>query len=599
MSIQAVITLVILLATLLVMGSQRLRSDLTALLVLVILILTNVLSPEEAFSAFGQSVIIIIPSLYVVGAALYETGVATLIASRILGFSHRGERFVLLLFMAGAALLSTVISSLLVVAVFMPAVLRVARRARIAPAQLLLPLNMGAVMGDLLTLIGAISSVVINDQLANSGYEALSFFSVAPYGLVSLAIAILWYALLGRRLLPSRMPDEDERPTLDEVESTYELGERMYQVRVRAGSDLVSRRLDEARLGPDYRINVVAVQPEGGHLQPAESDWVLEQDDLLVVRGKRGDIQQAAALHHLQPKGTFPLDRFEKIEDQTLRLAEVIVPFRSRLIGQTVAESRFRERFGLNILAARRENKNLRDDMANVPLEAGDTLLVQGPMNRLREVGKGLDLILVTHLGPRRGDLVSRKVWTTLAILGAMIALVATGLLDLGTGSLAAALALIVSGAISVERAYKSIDASIILVIGGLLPLATALENSGLANFFASSIESLQAGPFLTLLLFYAIAALLTQVVSNTVTGVLLLPIGINLANGVGMSPHAFALALIFAVSASYITPLTHGSNLMIVEPGSYSMRDFVVNNGPIFLLQTAALMAMLSYFYL
>jgi di/tricarboxylate transporter len=334
-------------------------------------------------------------------------------------------------------------------------------------------------------------------------------------------------------------------------------------------------------------------------LQPAESDWVLEQDDLLVVRGKRGDIQQAAALHHLQPKGTFPLDRFEKIEDQTLRLAEVIVPFRSRLIGQTVAESRFRERFGLNILAARRENKNLRDDMANVPLEAGDTLLVQGPMNRLREVGKGLDLILVTHLGPRRGDLVSRKVWTTLAILGAMIALVATGLLDLGTGSLAAALALIVSGAISVERAYKSIDASIILVIGGLLPLATALENSGLANFFASSIESLQAGPFLTLLLFYAIAALLTQVVSNTVTGVLLLPIGINLANGVGMSPHAFALALIFAVSASYITPLTHGSNLMIVEPGSYSMRDFVVNNGPIFLLQTAALMAMLSYFYL
>ena len=599
MSLQAVITLVILLATLLVMGTQRLRADLTALLVMVILILTNVLSPGEAFSAFGQSVIIIVPSLYVIGAALFETGVAALIASQILRLSHHGERTVMLLFMGGAALLSTVISSLLVVTIFMPAVLRVARRARIAPGQLLMPLNMGAVMGDLLTLIGAISSVVINDQLASSGYEPLSFFSVTPYGLVSLAIAVLWYALLGRRLLPSRIPEEDARPTLDEVESDYELGERMYQVRVRAASDLVNLRLEEARLGPDFRLDVVAVQREGGDLQPAQSDWVLEQDDLLVVRGKRGDIQQAAALHHLQPKGTFPLDRFERIEDQALRLAEVIVPFRSKLIGKTVAENRFRDRFGLNILAVHREDRNLHDNMANVPLEAGDTLLVQGPINRLREVSKGLDLILVTHLGPRRGDLVSGKVWTTLAILGAMIALVATGLLDLATSSLAAALALIFSRAISVERAYKSIDASVILVIGGLLPLATALQNSGLADFFASSIEALQGGPFLTLLLFYGIAALLTQVISNTVTGVLLLPLGINLANGVGVPPQVFALALIFAVCASYITPLTHSSNLMIRGPGGYSMRHYIVNNGPIFLLQTAALMAMFSFFYL
>lgn len=599
MSTAALITLVILVAALLLMGTQRLRSELAALLVMLALILTSVLTAEEAFSAFGQPVIILIASLFIIGGALYETGAAAVIAAQIMRLRRRGDTFLLLAIMISAALLSAFISNLLVVAVFLPAVLRVARRARMAPAQLLMPLNTAGGMGSFLLLIGAISTVVINDLLVSSGYDPLGLFALAPYGLVFLAITILWFALFGRRLLPTTVLSETERPSLGEVERTYQLQEQLYRVRVRAGSDLVGQQLNEARLGPNFRLNVVAIQPDGADLRQARSDWVLEQDDVLVLEGARGDVLQAASIHHLEPKGTIPLDRFEQLKNQSVRLAEVMVPFRSDLVGKTVAETHFREQHGLNILAVHRDEKAIHGELSELRLAAGDTLLVQGALSRLRDVGKDLNLILVTHLGPGRGDVISRKIWLTAGILAAMILVVVSGLLPLATASLAAVLALLATDCISIERAYQSIDASILIVIGGLLPLATALEKTGLAAIFAAGIAGLNASPFATLVLIYALAVVLTQVISNTVVGVLLLPVAINLAQTTGLPAHALAIALIVGVTTSYVTPLTHGSNLMIVGPGGYTMRDFLVNHIPIFVLQSAALLAMLYLVYL
>jgi len=600
MSLDAIITFVILVATLVVMGSQRLRADLTALLVMLSLILTGVLEPQQAFNAFGQPVIIIIPAIFIIGAALYETGVATIIADRLQRFSQQGDTVLLLVVMLAAGLMSAILSDLLVVAVLLPAVLRLARRVGQAPAQFLIPMTTAAVMGDMLTLIGAISTLVINDVLISNGFDSLGLFTLTPYGLASLAIAILWFVFIGRRLLPQQVPDAAERPSLDEVEETYELREQLYQVRVRSGSDLIGTRLDESGLAPDYRLNVVAIQPAMDNLRPARPDWILEQDDLLIVEGERGDVHQAAALHHLQPKGTIPLDKFESLEEQSLRLAEVIVPFRSELVGKTVLESGFRERHGLNVLAVHRQGQALRGELKAQPLLPGDTLLVQGPLERLRQVGNHLNLVLVTHLGPARGDLVTSKVGLTLGIVAVMLVTVVTGLLPLATASLGAALALILGGAITPSRAYQSVDAPILVLIGGMLPLATALEQSGLAALLADTVSGVSQGipPILTILLLYLLTALLTQVISNTVTGVLLLPIAVNLAVAQSLSPYPFAIAIIIAVTTSYVTPLIHGSNLMIRDPGHYGMRHYLLNNGAIFLLQTAVIMTMLSLFY-
>lgn len=600
MSVDAIITLIILVATLLLMGSQRLRADLTALLVMLSLILTGVLEPQEAFDAFGQPVIIIIPAIFIIGAALYETGVAAIIASQLQRFGRRGDTVLLLAVMLTAGLLSAVLSDLLVVAILLPAVLRLARRVDQAPGQFLIPMTAAAVIGNLLTLIGAISNLVINDILVGNGFDSLGLFTLTPYGLASLAIAVLWFLLVGRRLLPEDRPEVTERPSLEEVAEIYDLREHLYQLRVRAGSDLIGTRLDQSGLAPEYRLNVVAIQPAQDDLRPARPDWILERDDLLVVEGERGDVHQAATLHALQPKGSIPLERFETLKGEALRLAEVIVPIRSDLAGKTVLESRIRERMGLNVLAVHRHGQPLHGELKEHPLLPGDTLLVQGPLARLRQLGNRKSLVLVTHLGPGPGDLITAKAGLTLVVLLVMLVTVVTGFLSLAVASLAAALALILGGAITPGRAYESVDGSLLVLIGGMLPLATALDQSGLAAILADVLASLSQGmpPILTIFLFYLLAALLTQVISNTVTGVLLLPIAVNLAVAQSLSPYPFAIAVIIAVTTAYVTPLTLASNLMIRDPGHYAMRHFLLNNGAIFLIQSVTVMVLLSLFY-
>lgn len=580
------------------MSTQRLRADLTALLVMLALILTSVLTPEEAFSAFGQPVIIILPALFIVAAALYETGVAALLAEQILRAGKQSTGVLRLITMVSGGLLSAIISDFLVVTLFLPALMRVARRARIATGQLLIPLTTSSVMGGLLTLIGTVSTVVINDLLENNGAEPLQFFTLAPYGLSFLLISVLWYTFAGRRLLPEKEPESVMRPSLEEVQDTYDLEEKLYQIRVRAGSDLVGKRLEEAQLGREYRLNVVAIQPNRDDLQPPNNARVLERDDILIVEGARGDVFQAAAMHHLQPKGRISLNRFEALEQQSLRLAEVIVPFRSDLIGKTVVQSRFRERYGLNILAINRDGRTMGGEITQIELALGDTLLVQGPLRRLQRIGEDINLVLVTYLGLGRGDITTSKAWVTVTIVALMVAAVVLQLLSLATASLAAAVLLILSGCLSVERAYRSVDASILVVIGGMLPLATALEQTGLAGRLAELIQGMEAGPFVTMIIMYAATVLLTQVISNTVTGLLVLPVALSVAAAVGGPLQAYAITVIVGVTTSYLMPLTHGSNLMIWEPGGYEMRHYVLNNGPIFVLQTIALFALLHLFY-
>lgn len=281
-----------------------------------------------------------------------------------------------------------------------------------------------------------------------------------------------------------------------------------------------------------------------------------------------------------------------------MRLAEVMVPFRSNLVGKSVAQSRFRDQHGLNVLAVHREGRPVREELQEIVLAAGDTLLVQGALEKLRRVGNDFNLTLVTYLGAQRGDLITSKARLTVAIVAGMLGAVVFNVLSLATAALLAAVILILTGCIAPERAYRSVDAPVLVLIGGMLPLAMALEKTGLAGLIASSIGGLSLGPLAILALFYALTALLTQVISNTVTGLLLIPIAINLAAGEGLSPVPFAIALMVATGASYISPLTNGGNLMIRESGRYGMRDYVLNNGPIFLLQTAAVLGLLALFY-
>ncbi len=595
---QTIFTILLLIATLLVMSSQKLRADLVAMLVMLLLILSGIISAEEAFRAFGQPVIIVVAGIYVIGAALFETGVATIIANQMTRYGGKKEVPLLLVIMLTAALMTSVLGAMLVVALLMPAILRIARQTKTAPSRLLLPLAATATVGNQLTLIGTPSNLLVNDILAASGQAPLGLFSLTPYALASITIVIGWYLFPGRRLLSKKLPAETELPSLDEVEHSYKLENLLYRLRVRSESDLIGHQLELSNLSTKFGLNLIAVRSQDGKLRPAKPGWVLEQNDILIVAGEYGHILQAAGTHHLELKGPVHLNEFNRLEQETLRLAEVVVPFRSALGGKTLAKINFRGRYGLNILAVQRRGKAIRKNLPSLRLEAGDTMLVQGSIDRIRSVGKDLNLAFITDFSPRPGDLITSKAGLTIGILLLMLAVVVTGLVDLATATLAASLILILTQCIGLDRAYRSIDFKIIVLIGSMLPLAVALERTGAAQVFVDLIlgVSQSVGVMGPLFILYLLATVTTQVISNSVVAALMMPIAINLAVSQGASPRLFAIAVAFAVNAAYITPLTNGNNLLVREPGQYKMRDFLVNGLPIFILQTIAIMSMLAF---
>jgi di/tricarboxylate transporter len=275
-----------------------------------------------------------------------------------------------------------------------------------------------------------------------------------------------------------------------------------------------------------------------------------------------------------------------------------MIPYRSKWVGKTLADVRFRERYDLNILAVQRRGQPIRENLPHLTLAPGDALLVQGALPALSRVGTDLNMVLVTHLGPQPGDTITGKAGLALGILGVMLVCVVSGLLPLATASLTAALALIVTGCVSLERAYESIDARIIVLIGGMLPLAMALEKSGAAALIAGQLADLGSGFGLvgTLLPLYLLASLISQITSNSVAAALMTPIAVGLATTQGFPPQRFALAVAVAVTTSYLTPLTNADNLLVREAGRYAMRDYLLHGLPVFLMQTTAVMLMLMF---
>jgi di/tricarboxylate transporter len=590
MTAEATITLIILAATLLALASQRLRPDLVALCTTLALILTGVLTAEDAFLAFGQPVIILIAAIYVLGAALYETGVAAMVANRLLRLADRGLTVLLFVLVLTAGLLSGILSSLLVVVVMMPAVLRLAHQARLSPSQLLLPVVMGASMGNLLTIIGTVSNLIVSDLLVAAGHAPLGFFTLLPYGLVSLALTILWFVLTGRHLLRREVEVEARPPSLDEVEHAYQMQEELYGLRVRSTSGLIGRRLDQLPLSDDFRLNVAAIRSQRGALRPADPDRVVAPGDVLIVSGATGDALQAANFYSLEPKGPVDLEEVDGIEED-VRLAEVMIPFRSELVGKTLAEAGFRRRYELNTLAVHRGGRPIRRRLRDLQLRPGDTLLVQGTARSLHRVGRDQNLILVTRLGPQPGDVITSKARVTLVILAIMIGTVVTGVLSLATAGLAAAVALILTRSISLERAYNNIEGSILVLVGGMLPLAFALQETGAAESIAAYLAGFSPaiGAAGALGLLYLFTVVITQVVSNSAAAALMTPIAVQLAVAMGQPPASFALMIAVAVTTSYITPLTNTDNLLVRDAGHYTLRDYVINGLPLFLLQSAA----------
>jgi len=587
--------------------TEWLRMDLAAMLALLALILLRILTPEEALAGFSDPVVLMIAGLFVVGGGLHQTGMAHFIGQILTRISGANEVSLILVTMAAVALLSGFMSSAGSTAVLIPVAVNLAWRAKVSPSKLLMPLAFGSLIGGLLTLIGTPPNLVVNNQLVNAGLPPLGFFSLTPIGIVALLLGMAFIVFMGRHLLPDRSQSgggyamEASDLSLDDLASAYHLPKDLFRMRVRESSPLVGLTLAEAQLRQRYGVNVLEIQrwPQHrgapGPAQMATPATGLESDDILHVQG---DTDAVAKLSHEERLGLIPNEEAEGLLiSHEVGMVELLLPPRSQLIGQTLQESRFRDRYQVTVLSVRRYGKPVEENTATLSLRFGDTLLVLGTWDHIRTlqrehrnfvvVGQPREMIEAQHT-PRRARIAG-------GVMIAMLVLMSLNVLPPVVAALLAAAAMVLSRSVSMEQAYEAMNWPSLVLLAAMLPMATALQKTGGMDFVAGALTASlgRLGPVVVLAGIFMLTGLLSQVVSNTATAVLMAPIAYYVAVGLGVSPRPLLVAVALAASTACATPMSTISGALVMAPGGYRFGDYVKIGG---LLQILMLLGCLIF---
>jgi di/tricarboxylate transporter len=569
--------------TLFIIGKPRM--DVVALLVLVALPLSGVLTVQQSLSGFSDPNVILIAALFVIGTALVRTGIAYRLGDWLVKKAGSSETRLLILLMLAAAGLGSVMSSTGVVAIFIPVVLGVAARLRISPARLMMPLAFAGLISGMLTLVATAPNLVIHAELRRAGLEGFGFFSMTPVGLAILVLGI-GYMLLTRRWLQHGDAQGNAaapRLTLTDLAQAYNLEERERRLRLQSGSPLANQPLNELELRRQYGINVIAVERQGKFhtlLLMATGNTQLQPGDVLLVDLISPSI---ALLGIYQTLGLEPMPlphSYYSVHAHELGLAEVAMPPESQLIGKTIQELGFRSQHKLNVVGLRRHGQALEGVLVDERLKASDTLLVAGEWKAIRRL-QGLSRDFLVLSLPAEVDEVApaaRKAPYALLSLAVMIVLMVSGLVS---NVLAALIACLLMGAfrcIDLDSAYRSIHWPTLILIVGMLPFAQALQQTGGIDLAVHGLVALlgDAGPYAILASLFAATALIGLFISNTATAVLMGPVAIATAQTLGVSPYPFALTVALAASAAFMTPISSPVNTLVLGPGQYRFGDFV-----------------------
>jgi len=596
-NIEIWITLALLGAAILFFVTEWLSVDLVALGLVISLMVTGVLSPEEALAGFSSPIVITIATLFIVGGAVMETGLADSISGKIIQFAGKSKSRLLVLIMSTVATLSGFISDTGTVAVMAPAIISISRKKGINPSKLLIPLSFASMLGGAMTLIGTPPNIVVSDLLAENGFQPFTFFDYTPIGLVLLLIGILYVTIAGRWLLPDRKSGTELQrvDSPEELMKVYKLPEDLYRLRIRQGSPLAGKSLLESDLGSSYEVNVLKIfrseetlgrtpigslrfladEELGGQTISAKD--ILLPDDLLICQGKLNDISHASAALRLGVQPAESVDHKALVNNE-VGVAEILLPPRSQMIGKSLVSSRFGSLYQLTVLGINRPGSEESFSLKDTALEFGDTLFVQGPWKNIRALsGQRRDFVVVGQPEALKGSPPrSKMIISALIMLGMLVFLIA-GWLPLATTAMIAAFLMVISGCLNMKQAYNSVDWKSIVLIAGMLPMTTALQKVGLvqigSNWVASTLGGLGIVP--TLASLFLITSLFTQVISNTATTVLIAPVALSLALQLGYQPQAFLMTVALAASTAYATPVASPMNTLVMAAGNYRFKDY------------------------
>ena len=590
----------LLFVTIVLFISDRLRLDIVAIMVILVLMLSGLLTPQQALAGFGDPVVLLIGGLFVIGEGLYRTGIAYAVGAWLMRMAGTSETRLMVLLMLVVAFLSAFMSSTGAVAIFIPIALSLSTKLGLSPSRLMMPLAIASLLGGMLTLIGTPPNLVVSTQLERSGLEPFGFFSFTPIGLLVLAVGIAYMLIVGRALLPKGEQKEKERraPTVNELAEKYELIDQLHRVRLKAEAKLAGHTVAEALLRSRYGVTVVGIERHERYASsviPALADSALLSGDTLYVICSLSELNTFIDAEGLEQ---LPIEQAQEQKvSEELGVAEVMLPPASKLIGHTLKEAAFRTRHGLSVLAIQRKGEPVKGNLIDTQLEFGDTLLVGGGWEQISLLqGDQKDFLVLRvpselqEVAPAR----SRAPAALLILLG-MLILMTFKLVPAVTAVLLAALAMVLSRCIDMEEAYKAINWQSLVLIAGMLPMATALEQTGGVTLIVDTlVNSLGGfGPYALLIGLFVLTSVLSQFISNTATTVLVAPIAVGAAVGMGVSPYTFLMTVAVAASTAFATPVASPTNTLVLGPGNYRFNDFVKVGVPlIFLSLIVALLA-------
>lgn len=574
MTIEMIFVLSLVVAAVVLFATEKLPIDISAIIVMVVLLLSGILTLEEGLDGFSHPATLTVGSMFILSAGLQRTGAVDFIGKNLISVGKKNFWLGLIVLMLTAGGLSAFINDTAVVAIFLPITLSLADALRVSPAKLLMPLSFSALFGGVCTLIGTSTNIIVNSIAVKHNQPPIGMFEFSQFGIITLCAGILYMLLIGVRLLPAKEAEEDLR-------EVFGIGDYLIEVVLSAEAKSVGTVLATSPLLRDVDIRKVEVYRDGQLVDEPADQLLLQAGDHLKVRCGLNSLRklrerQGVTLRHSK--------NHDEITEESVFVEAVIAP-NSTLDGRSLKQARFRSRYGLTALAIRHRGHAMREHLEEMILQAGDVLLFKMDRHHLEQIEEDKTFVLVSEV--EYPIFRKRKMFLAIAIIAFVVGAASFKLMPILLSAIIGCLLMVLTRCITISEAYESVSWNVIFLLGGVLALGTAMEKSGAALFIVDLIVATvgRLGPHALVSAFYLLTSVLTQLMSNNATAALMVPIVIATADTMGVDPRPFLMTVTFAASAAFMTPVSYQTNAMVYSLGHYKYTDFLRIGTPLTLL--------------
>ncbi|MGI8786931.1 MAG: SLC13 family permease [Pyrinomonadaceae bacterium] len=590
MNYEIILVCVVTVCAVILFATEKLSVDLIALLIMATLLLLGIVSPEEGISGFSNKATVTVAAMFIISAALFKTGAVSYLGKITSDIFKKNYWLGLVTVMISVGFFSAFINNTPVVAVFIPILLGVAKDIKISASKLLMPMSFASMFGGVCTLIGTSTNILVSSIAEKNGQPPFSMFEIAPLGLIMFAVGSIYMLSIGIRLIP------DRRAEGDLIES-FNLQEYIAEVVLLEDAASVGYAIKDAPIVKEIDLAIIEIHREEEVFSVPSPDFVLQTGDVLRVRCNLEEFNKIQNRPGVLFKSQFKWQD-EDFEQADVKLVEAVIAPGSEFVGRSLEDLQFREKFGATVLALRHRGRLMREKIADTKLSAGDALLLEVKTERYNQLRQNPSFVIISEINHpiyRKSKLIP-----ALLIAAGVVLSASAGIAPIVVSAVVGAILLVLVGCIKMEEVYQAIEWRIIFLLAGVLTLEAAMKNSGAAPLISSTIISAvgEWGPVALLSAFYLMTFVFTETMSNNATAALLTPIAIATANAIHVSPRPFLVAVMFAASASFMTPVGYQTNTLIYAPGQYKFADFLRVGTPLNILFWIIATIFIPYFW-